>query len=62
MAQTGTDKNRIRCKTARKKTRKEDVQSRETSLKGLKYNGNKKQASNARDRWEWSKVVLEGKV
>jgi hypothetical protein len=46
MARTGTRKNTIRCQATKKETRKEDLQDRETSLKGLNYNGNKKQASN----------------
>jgi len=61
MARTGKNKNTVRCKVTRKETRK-DVQHRETSLKGLKYNGDKKQACNARDHWERSRIVLEGKV
>jgi hypothetical protein len=62
MTRTGINKNTIRCKAAGKETRKEDVQDRETRLKGLQCNGEKKQASNARDRWERSKFVLEGTV
>jgi hypothetical protein len=62
MARTGTNKNTMRCKATGKETRKEGVQDRQTSFKGLKYNRDKKQASNARDRWERSKIALEGKV
>jgi len=43
---TGTYMNTIKCQATRKETRKEDLQDIETSLKGFKYNGDKKQASN----------------
>jgi len=46
MARTGTHQNTTRCQATRKETRKEDLQDRESSLEGLKYNGDKKQASN----------------
>jgi hypothetical protein len=45
---TGTYKNTIKFQATRKEIRKEDLQDRQTSLKGLEYNGDKKQASNGR--------------